>query len=66
MLVSTQAGDFNGLEPSHAIDDLNHPERVTTLSTAIVPFSTHAVPTTVVSLGPVRLLVYPATRFPPY
>jgi hypothetical protein len=67
-VVPTQADNSKGLDLEH---DRGPPEGVTTFTTAIIPFSGHAVPTMVVlSLVPfrpeagaaslVKLLVYPA------
>lgn len=49
ILVPTQPNDP---EPAHGNDDREHPEEITTFATTVIPFSGHAVPTTVVlSLG---------------
>ncbi|KAI9448937.1 hypothetical protein BJY52DRAFT_1420204 [Lactarius psammicola] len=47
IMVPTQAGNSKGPEPAHPNDHQGHPEEVTTLSTAIVPFAGRAVPTIV-------------------
>jgi hypothetical protein len=56
IVVPTQAGNSKGPEHAHANAHQVHPEGITTLATAIIPFSGRAVPTTViVSLVPLHL-----------
>ncbi|KAH9171473.1 hypothetical protein EDB89DRAFT_1971353 [Lactarius sanguifluus] len=56
LVVPAQAGNSKGPEPAHANDYQGHPEGVTTLATATIPFSGCAIPTTVIlSLVPLHL-----------
>ncbi len=56
IVVPTQTGYSKGPEPAHANDYQVHPEEVPTLSAAVIPFASRAVPTGVIpSLVPLHL-----------
>ncbi|KAH9057107.1 hypothetical protein EDB83DRAFT_1068501 [Lactarius deliciosus] len=56
LVIPAQASNSKGPEPAHANDHQGHPEVVTTLATATIPFSGCAIPTTVIlSLVPLHI-----------
>lgn len=56
IVVPTQAGYPKGPEPARSKEHQGHPEGITTLATAIVPFSGRVIPTAVIlSLVPLHL-----------
>ncbi|KAI9457792.1 hypothetical protein BJY52DRAFT_1374441 [Lactarius psammicola] len=56
IVVPTQDGNSNCPEPAHANNHQDHPEGITALATAVIPFAGRAVPTMVVlSLVPLQL-----------
>ncbi|KAH9057637.1 hypothetical protein EDB87DRAFT_1003513 [Lactarius vividus] len=67
LVVPAQVDNTNGPEPARANDHQDQPEGITTLATAIIPFSGRAIPTTVIlSLVPLHLGTgqYPPTLNP--